>query len=94
LTIEKNKLFEKSLDDIVDYIASDSLNRAIAFNRELESKLNNVTDMPYMFRKSIYFDDEDIRDFIFKGYVIPYLVDKIADKLVLLGIVKYREGIE
>ncbi|MFK5975494.1 MAG: type II toxin-antitoxin system RelE/ParE family toxin [Sulfurovum sp.] len=93
MTIEKNKLFEKSLDDIVDYIASNSLNRAIAFTRELESKLNNLTDMPYMFRKSIYFDDEDIRDFIFKGYVIPYLVDEIADKLVLLGIVKYREGI-
>ena len=47
--------------------------------------------MPYKFRPSIYFDDKDIRDYIFKGYVIPYFVDKTMDKIILLGMVKYRE---
>ena len=47
--------------------------------------------MPHKFRKSIYFNDENIRDYIFKGYVIPYFIDTKHEKIVLLGIVKYRE---
>ena len=47
--------------------------------------------MPYKFRKSIYFEDDNIRDYIYKGYVIPYLIDTEEDKIILLGMVKYRE---
>ncbi|MEA3492434.1 MAG: type II toxin-antitoxin system RelE/ParE family toxin [Campylobacterota bacterium] len=90
MTIEKNILFDNSLDEILDYIAVDNLDRAIAFNRELESKFYDLPYMPYKFRTSIYFDDEKIWDFIFRGYVIPYLIDDEADKIILLGIVKYR----
>jgi len=45
------------------------------------------------FRPSIYFDDEAVRDFIFKGYVIPYLIDTYKDKIVLLSIIKYRKSL-
>lgn len=47
--------------------------------------------MPYKFRKSWSFDNEDIKDFIFKGYVIPYFIDKQNDKIVLLAI--FRENL-
>jgi len=46
--------------------------------------------MPYKYRKSYYYDDENIRDFIFKGYTIPYLIDKQKDLLVVLDIFKYK----
>jgi len=42
--------------------------------------------MPYKFRKSIHFNDENIRDLVFKGYTVPYLVDD--EVIVVLGIVK------
>ena len=88
MRVEKGASFERGLDAILDYIAEDSLNRAIAFVDALEEKLDGLPHMPYKFRHSIYFNDENIRDFIFKGYVIPYLIDEKNRKIILLGIVK------
>ena len=93
MTVEKSKYFEKELDTILDFIAEDSLNRALEFLTELEERLSALPYMPWKFRPSIYFDDEAVRDFIFKGYVIPYLIDTDKDKIVLLGIVKYRKSL-
>ena len=44
--------------------------------------------MPYKFRRSKSFDDNKIRDFIFKGFVIPYLMDEPNDTIVILAIFK------
>jgi len=88
MIVEKGESFERELDAILDYIAEDSLNRAIAFVDTLEEKLDELSHMPYKFRHSIYFNDENIRDFIFKGYVTPYLIDEKNRKIILLGIVK------
>jgi hypothetical protein len=93
MTVEKSIYFERGLDAVLDFIAEDSLNRALEFLAELEEKLATLPYMPWKFRPSIYFDDEAIRDFVFKGYVIPYLVDTAKDKIVLLGIIKYRKSL-
>ncbi|EAI8502716.1 hypothetical protein CV548_05525, partial [Campylobacter coli] len=39
-------------------------------------------------RKSTLFNDENIRDFIFKKYVIPYYIDSKNDKILLITIYK------
>ena len=91
MIVEKGEGFDHGLETVLDYIAIDSLDRAIAFAEALEEKLDVLPCMPYKFRPSIYFNDTDIRDLIFKGYVIPYLIDEENKKIILLGIVKYRE---
>ncbi|EAL2490596.1 type II toxin-antitoxin system RelE/ParE family toxin, partial [Campylobacter jejuni] len=53
--------------------------------------LKKLDFMPYKFRKSLAFDDENVRDFIFKGYVIPYKIDKEKDLIIILGI--YKENL-
>ena len=77
-----------ALDSILEFIAKDSVDRAVKFHDELYGKLYDLGFMPYKFRRSLSFDDENIRDFIFKGYVIPYLVDKRNDTIAVLGIFK------
>ncbi|EBD1930926.1 type II toxin-antitoxin system RelE/ParE family toxin, partial [Campylobacter jejuni] len=47
-----------------------------------------IDNMPYKFRKSTLFNDENIRDFIFKKYVIPYYIDSKNDKILLITIYK------
>ncbi len=47
--------------------------------------------MPFKFRKSFYFEDENVRDMIFKGYTLPYLVNIQKDTFVLLDIFKWKE---
>ncbi len=78
--------FKTEFSYIFDFIANDSLNRANDFKNLLLEKLKTVSLSPYAFRKSINFDNENIRDFIFKGYTIPYYVKD--DKIYVLGIYK------
>ncbi|EHV0458835.1 type II toxin-antitoxin system RelE/ParE family toxin, partial [Campylobacter jejuni] len=55
---------------------------------EFNSICKNLSFMPYKNRKSLSFDNENIRDLIFKGYIIPYLIDKSKNEIVILGIYK------
>ena len=73
MLIEKSKKFDDDLASVLDRITFDSINAALNLVDELEERLAALPYMPYKFRKSIYFDNEDIRDYIYKGYVIPYL---------------------
>lgn len=61
------------------------------FKNDLYKALKKLDFMPYKFRKSLAFDDENVRDFIFKGYVIPYKIDKEKDLIIILGI--YKENL-
>ena len=81
--------FTRNLERIVLYIADDSKSRARTFSRNLQKQLNNLEYFPSKFRKSIYFENEHIRDYVFKGYTIPYLIDEENDVIVLLDIFKW-----
>jgi plasmid stabilization system protein ParE len=85
--------FINQFNNIWDFIAVDSKNRANKFKIELKGKIENLIYMPYKFRKSIYFEDENIRDLNYKGYVIPYEIDQKNDLINILGIKKYQNSI-
>ena len=52
---------------------------------------NDIPNMPFKYRKSIYFNDNNIRDLIFKGYVVPYKIDTVKNQIIIIGINKYME---
>jgi len=83
--------FTSRFNKIWDFIALDSKARANKFKDELRKQIELIPDMPYKFRKSIHFNNENIRDLVFKGYTVPYLIDD--EVIVILGIVKYMERI-
>ncbi len=87
--IVKDKNFEKNLKNILRFIALDGKPKAKRFNKSLFEKICNLPYMPYKYRKSFYYDSDDIRDLIYKGYTIPYFIDKENDKIVLLDIFKW-----
>lgn len=80
--------FIESVGNITDFIAEDSIDRAIDFHNTLFDKLDELDYMPYKFRKSLCYNDNNIRDFIFKGYVAPYFIDESKDIIVVLDIFK------
>jgi plasmid stabilization system protein ParE len=84
--------FQHRLLNQIEYIAQDSPSRARKFQQELILKINQIPDRPYSFRKSIYFDDKNIRELIFKGYTIVF---RISDDFIeVFGFVKYQSTIE
>jgi len=87
--LKRDDNFTYHLEQIILYIADDSKTRARNFRNKLQKQLNSLENFPYKFRKSIYFDDDNIRDYIFMGYTIPYLVDKANDTIVVLDIFKW-----
>ena len=82
--------FINSFNNIWDYIAQDSKNRTNKFKREIKKLIEDIHHMPYKCRKSIYFDDDNIRDLIFKGYTIVYKVDESKEQITIIGIKKYK----
>ena len=75
------------------FISKDSKPRALNFKSEIDNEINNLDNMPYKFRKSIYFEDENIRDLIFKGYTIVYKVDEQNETILIIGIKKYQDSL-
>lgn len=86
MILEQSSRFGKELETIIDFIALDSPNRALIFYDELISKIKNIPTQPYSYRKRINSIDENLRELIFKGYTVPFLIDKEKNKIVILGI--------
>ena len=91
MKIEFNSLFEEMLVPILNYIMKDSVDASIIFEEALFEHLDDLTYFPYKFRESFYYEDKNIRVYVFKGYTIPYLIDKEHDMIVILDIFKWVE---
>ncbi len=74
----------------MEFIAQDSVQNAVRFQNELDKMIENCAYFPYKYRKSIYFSNTNIRDLIFKGYVVPYVIDNENETLTVLGIIKWQ----
>ncbi len=90
MQIVRSKKYLNSLQEIMQFISIDSKKRALTFRNQLDKQISNIQDMPYKYRKSIYFNNETIRDLIFKGYTIVYKVDEAKEQITILGIKKYK----
>jgi len=87
----KDDHFTHRLMQVVTYIAKDSKSRARQFSRDLQRGLDGLKTFPYKCRRSFYYENEQIRDYIFKGYTIPYYIDEENEKIVILDIFKWTE---
>ena len=84
------KSFRDKLNDQVDYIARDKPAAARRFKSDVIKRIKGIPRMPYANRKSIFFDREDIRDLVFKGYVIVYKIDDERKIIDVFGFTKYE----
>ena len=90
MKIIKSNKFNDKLKNILQYIASDSVANAKDFKSELDFKIKELVSFPFKFRASKYYDEENARDLIFKGYTIPDYVDIQNETIVILTIFKYN----
>ena len=89
LTIE----FNYDLNDIVDFISKDKPLSARKFKIDLIKKLNSDLINPLQFKKSIYFEDENIRDYVFKGYKVVFKVDIELETVSVVAILKHKNSL-
>lgn len=78
--------FYERLGEIEDFIAEYNPQRAEEFHNALYDAIYKIDFMPYKHRKNPKLDNEEIRDLIFKGYVISFFIQN--DEIIILDIYK------
>jgi plasmid stabilization system protein ParE len=94
MNIIESEDYLDALKEVLVYIAKDKKSAAVQFKKELSKKIKNLKDFPFMYRVSIYFDNEYIRDLTHKGYTIPYEVDLENKIISIIGITKYKNTLQ
>jgi hypothetical protein len=61
-------------------------NAAKQFKSYLDTIIINIPSKVHKYKKSIYFNHEDIKDVEFQGCVIIFYVEKSSNNYLLLGI--------
>ena len=89
MKIEITASFVRQLSRQVAYISFDKPSAARRFKADVFSEIKQLKDFPLKCRKSIYFEDEQRRDLVFKGYVITYVVEK--EKVIVFALTKYTD---
>ncbi len=74
----------KSFEDIVQYIANDSIYYASEFAKRILSSIENLPEFPYAGRIVPEYKNPDLREIIYQNYRIVY---KISDDAIYLLLV-------
>jgi len=86
MQIFKLRRYKNQLTTILKYIAKDKITASENFYNNLNKVINEIPNFPYKYRKSIYFNDDNIRDMTFKGYTIIYRINMKKDLIEIIRI--------
>ena len=86
MQINRSPRYKNNLFQILDYIAQDKLSASENFLNELDKLINNLPNFPFKFRKSKYFDNENIRDMIYNGYTVIYRINEARNTIDIVRI--------
>ena len=81
-------LYEEQLKDILLIGINENFEGTKKFKMYLDTVIINIGTKIDKYTKSIYFDDENIKDIKFQGLRIPFLVDKENNTYLLLAIME------
>lgn len=93
MKIKITKDFRFDLDNQIRYISKDKPLAARKFKVDLIKKIRKDLKNPFYFKKSSYFNDENIRDYVFKGYTIVYYVDIGQEIIFVFGFIKHKHSL-
>ncbi|WP_264563659.1 type II toxin-antitoxin system RelE/ParE family toxin [Flavobacterium sp. N3904] len=80
------------LNDQVHYISKDKPLAARKFKTDLLRNIRKDLKHPFNFKKSRYYDDENIRDYVFKGYTSVYYIDIEENSISVFGFIKHKNS--
>ena len=80
--------FQQNLNEILTFIAKNSPQNALKFRLELQERIEGALNMPYRYRQSVHSRARNIRDMVFKGFVVVFAVEETPPRVRILGIYK------
>lgn len=80
--VEWSPLARDELNEIIDYIAQDSIEYAVSFYKEVHKKVQDLITFPKMGRIVPELDDPNIREVLLKNYRIIYKILEVKLQIV------------
>lgn len=93
MKIEITKDFRLDLDSQIRYISKDKPIAARKFKADLIKNIKKDLKNPFYFKKSRYYNDENIRDYVFKGYTSVYYIDLEQKIVSVFGFIKHKNSL-
>ncbi|MEO8233994.1 MAG: type II toxin-antitoxin system RelE/ParE family toxin [Flavobacterium sp.] len=93
MRVDFTKEFFNLLSEQVSYIAKDKPQASRKFKNSLLKSLKKDLQFPFNYKKSIYFNNISIRDYVFKGYTIVYFINEPKDTVEVFEFIKYMESL-
>ena len=87
MNILGSNLFQTQLKNILISLSDKNTKTAHDFKIYLDTILFNIPTKAKKYKKSIYFDDENIKDIQFQDYTIIFLIEDKKDNYVILAII-------
>ena len=91
IKLQEEFLFE--LNNQINYISKDKPVAARKFKSDLLKKVKKDLKNPFHFKKSRYFNDENIRDYVFKGYTVVYYINIEQKSVLVFGFIKHKNSL-
>lgn len=82
--------FKADLKEIVFFISRDKPIAAQKFKNKLLQNIKNDLVNPFNYKKSIYFDHNNYRDYVYKGYTTVVRIDELNEIVYVIGILKHK----
>ncbi|WP_210462246.1 type II toxin-antitoxin system RelE/ParE family toxin [Rufibacter roseolus] len=92
MKLKISRRFSEKLNAQVRHIAQDKPGAARKFKTDIIQQIREIPNMPFRHRKSIFFDQEEIRELVFKGYLVVYRINQKQKEIEVFGFVKYEEN--
>ena len=83
-----SKLYEEQLKEILEPMAKENFEDTKKFKIYLDTILINIPTKAKKYKKSIYFDDENIKDVEYEDYTIVFYLDEENETYAILSILK------
>jgi len=83
-----SELYEKQLKDILEPLAKEDISFAKKFKMYLDTIIINIPTKVNKYKKSIYFNDDNIKDVEYENYKIIICVENSNKRFIILSIVE------
>ena len=93
MTISITNDFIELLTNQVRFIYKDKPKAALKFRKDILRNIKKDLKHPFHFKKSRYFENENIRDYVFKGYIAVYEVDVEKKIVSVFAFIKYKDSL-
>jgi plasmid stabilization system protein ParE len=91
MRLKFSKSFSSRLFAQVKYIAKDKPGAARKFETDLVHELQAISKQPFKHRHSIFANNQNVRDLVFKGYTITYRINDHMNVIEVFGLIKNQK---